>query len=283
MNLQLLASGACGLALALAALLLVYGHQGVRQPQIREQVAVVRRAPAWLRLGGVGLLLGVLAWWVTAWPVAGIVVLAATVGLPRVLAPSAATEAIARAESLATWTRRVGDLLASGAGGLSQAILRSAATAPEPLTAPVQRLAHRLRTHGTETALRAFADELADPAVDAVVLALLLRLRAGGRGLAELLHHHADAQAREVTARRQIEADRAKPRTTVRCLITITVVMLAGLVLFAGHYLAPFSTAAGQAALAGISTLGAGSMVWMHRLTAPPTAHRYLVADGRQP
>lgn len=69
----------------------------------------------------------------------------------------------------------------------------------------------------------------------------------------------------------------------MRCLIAITVVMLAGLVAFAGHYLAPFSTAAGQTALAGISALGAGAVVWMHRLTAPPPAHRYLVADGRQP
>ncbi|WP_338600507.1 type II secretion system F family protein [Saccharopolyspora sp. SCSIO 74807] len=275
---DLLAAGACGLALAVAVLLVRMGRTGV--PQHRS-LRLARWSPRWLRLGANGLVLGAGAWWATGWPVATVIVTAATVGLPRVLAPTAAKEAIARAEALATWTRRLGDLLSSGAGGLSQAITRSAATAPEPLTGPVQRLADQLRTDGTEAALRAFADELADPAVDAVVLALLLRLRAGGRGLADLLHHHADAQAREVAARRQVEADRAKPRTTVRCLIAITVVMLGGLVAFAGHYLAPFSTATGQAALVVIAALGAGSIAWMHRITTPPAIQRYLITGER--
>ncbi|WP_338596911.1 type II secretion system F family protein [Saccharopolyspora sp. SCSIO 74807] len=279
MSPDLLTAGACGLALAVAILLVLAGRTGVPQRRATSPRTWSHRG---LRLGTAGLLLGAGAWWATGWPVAMLIVAAAAVGLPRVLAPSAATEAIARAEALATWTRRLGDLLASGAGGLSQAITRSAATAPEPLTTPVQRLAHRLRTHGTETALRAFADDLADPAVDAVVLALLLRLRAGGRGLADLLHHHADAQAREITARRQVEADRAKPRTTVRCLIGITLVMLAGLVAFAGHYLAPFATAAGQGALAVIALLAAGAITWMHRLTTPPPAQRYLITRRRE-
>ena len=277
---DLLSAAACGLALAFAPLIVLYGHRLIPQRRTRPRL---RHVPRWLRLGAAGLLAGVGVWWASGWPVGGLVVLAATLGLPRVLAPAAAQDAIARAEALTTWTRRLADLLASGAGGLSQAITRSAATAPKPLTAPVQRLATRLPTHGTEAALRAFADDLADPAVDAVVLALLLRLRAGGRGLADLLHHQADAQARQVTARRQIEADRAKPRTTVRCLVAITVVMLAGLVAFAGDYLAPFSTATGQAALAAIAALGTGAVVWMHQLTTPPPAHRYLVAQGRKP
>ncbi|MBK0870212.1 type II secretion system F family protein [Saccharopolyspora sp. HNM0986] len=227
-------------------------------------------------------MLGTLAWWATGWPVAGAITTATTVGLPPVLAPPAAKEAIARAEALTTWTRRLGDLLASGSGGLSHAITRSAATAPEPLTSPVQRLAHRMRTQGTETALRAFADDLADPAVDTVVLALLLRLRAGGRGLADLLHQHAETQAREVTSRRQIEADRAKPRTTVRCLLGITVAMLTGLVAFAGDYLTPFDTPSGQGVLAGLGLLGAAAVAWMHRLTRPGTPPRYLLSPATE-
>ena len=277
---EVLGAAACGLALALAPLIVLYGHRLIPQRRLSPRL---RQVPRWLRHGAAGLLGGAGVWWASGWPVAGIVVLAATVGLPRVLAPAAAQDAIARAEALTTWARRLADLLASGAGGLSHAITRSAATAPDPLTGPVQRLAARLRTHGTEAALRAFADDLADPDVDAVVLALLLRLRAGGRGLADLLHQQADAQARRVTARRQIEADRAKPRTTVRCLIAITVVMLAGLVAFAGDYLAPFSTVTGQAALAAIAALGTGAVVWMHRLTTPLPAHRYLVTPERKP
>ncbi|WP_263249577.1 type II secretion system F family protein [Saccharopolyspora rosea] len=207
---------------------------------------------------------------------------AAVLGLPRVLAPTASRVAITRGEAVASWTRRVGDLLASGAGGLSQAITRSADTAPAPIAGAVQRLAHRIRSDGTEPALRAFADELADPAADAVVLALLLRLRAGGRGLADLLHAQAEAQSEQVRTRRQVEADRAKPRTTVRCLIAIVAVMLAGLFLFAGHYLTPFSTLTGQIVLAVLTAIGAGAVAWMHRLTASPTAERVLIGTQRK-
>ncbi|WP_243793812.1 type II secretion system F family protein [Saccharopolyspora gloriosae] len=279
MNSFLLGGALCGFAFALAALLLLCGHVGV--PSIRRARPVASRfSPRSLRLAAGAVPLGAVAWWVTGWPVGGIAVAATTVGLPRILAPTAAREGIVRAEALVTWTRRVADLLASGAGGLSQAITRSAATAPGPLAKPVGRLAHRARHQGTETALRAFADELADPAADAIVLALLLRLRTGGRGLAELLHRQADAHARDVTARRDVEADRAKPRTTVRSLIGITLAMLTGLFAFTGHYLAPFSTTTGQVVLAGIAAFGAASLMWMHRLTTPPVPHRYLITTG---
>lgn len=279
MSPYLIGGGGCGLALALALLIVLRGEQVFSRSRWSRPAWLSLR---WLRLGAVALLLGAAAWWTTEWPVAGAVVAAAVIGLPQVLAPQAARGAIERAEALTTWTRRVADLLASGAGGLSQAIVRSAATAPEPLAEPVGRLAHRLRTHGTEPALRAFADELADPAVDAVVLALLLRLRAGGRGLAELLHRQAEAQSREVASRREAEADRAKPRTTVRCLIGITLAMLTGLTVFAERYLAPFSTATGQVVLAGIGMLGAGAVAWMHHLTTPPDPHRYLITTKEE-
>ncbi|GAA4871161.1 hypothetical protein GCM10023222_27870 [Saccharopolyspora cebuensis] len=277
MSLFLLGGAGCGLATAIAVLLLLFGREALPSRRRRWARRSLRKRA---RMALASVLLGGVAWWMTGWPVAGLAVAAAMVGLPHVLAPDHARTAISRAEALATWTRRVADLLASGAGGLSQAIVRSAATAPEPLAGPVERLAGRLRTHGTETALRQFADELADPAADAVVLALLLRLRAGGRGLADLLHRQADAQARDVAARRTIDADRAKPRTTVRCLIGITLAMTTGLVVFAGHYLAPFSITPGQFALAVILLLGAGSLLWMHRLTTPPKPHRYLITQG---
>ncbi|MCA1192881.1 type II secretion system F family protein [Saccharopolyspora sp. 6V] len=273
MNGIVLTGAACGLAAALAILIVLYGRSGT---PIRHRPSPGWWSARWLRLALVAVGLGSGAWWVTGWPVGGIAVAAGVLGLPHLLSPSHTRHGIERAEALVTWTRRVADLLASGAGGLAQAITRSATTAPEPLVEPVGRLAQRSRTHGMEAALRAFADELADPAADAIVLALLLRLRTGGRGLAELLHCQADAQAREIAARRDVEADRAKPRTTVRSLIGITLTTLAGLLIFAGPYLAPFSTGTGQLVLAGIAVFGAGALVWMHRLTTPPPPRRYL-------
>lgn len=277
MNVDELAGAACGLTLATAMLIVLYG----RLPTLRLGRTRLR---TWSRRGwqqaAAAVLLGAGAWWATGWPVAGPAV--AVLGLPRVLAPTASRAAITRGEAVASWTRRVGDLLASGAGGLSQAITRSADTAPAPIAEPVQRLARRIRNDGTEPALRTFADELSDPAADAVVLALLLRLRAGGRGLADLLHAQAEAQSEQVRTRRQVEADRAKPRTTVRCLIAIVAVMLAGLFTFAGHYLTPFSTLTGQFVLAVLTAIGAGAVAWMHRLTAPPTAERVLISTRRE-
>lgn len=279
MSIDDVAGGACGLALAAAVLIVLNGRlPAPRGGWTRMHAARSRRS--WQQ-SVAALLLGAGAWWATGWPVGGVVVAAAVAGLPRVLAPTASRE-IARSEAVATWTRRVGDLLASGAGGLPQAITRSADTAPAPIAEPVQRLVRRMRTERTDLALRGFADELADPAADAVVLALLLRLRAGGRGLADLLHDQAQEQSEQVRARRQVEADRATPRTTVRCLIAIVLVMLAGLFLFAGHYLAPFATPAGQGVLAALAALGAGSVAWMHRLTTPPRAERVLLTTRKE-
>ncbi|MGW5789232.1 type II secretion system F family protein [Saccharopolyspora sp. NPDC003752] len=217
-------------------------------------------------------------WWATGWPVAAGAAIAAVYGLPRLLAPRSDRDAIALQEALAVWTRRVGDLLASGAGSLHQALARSADTAPDLLAAPLRRLAARLSTDGPEQALRAFADEFADPTVDEVVLALLLRLRTGGRGVVEILHAQAAALDARAGLRREIEADRAKPRTTVRTLVGITAVMVAGLLLVSRGYLAPFDSWTGQGVLAIVVGIFALALWRMHRLSTTPRGTRYLAA-----
>lgn len=220
--------------------------------------------------------LAALLWWATGWPVAGLAAAAGVLGLPPTLAPARPRRALALAEALTAWTRRLADLLTAGSGGLEHALLRSAATTPEPLTGPVRRLSEHLRSHGAEQALRQFAAELQDPAVDEIVLALLLRLQHGGRGLADTLTAHAEALAAEATSRREIEADRATARTTVRCLIGITLALFAGLVLVARDYLAPIDTPVGQGVLAVAAVIAAGALWWMHRLSTTTPATRYL-------
>ena len=218
----------------------------------------------------------------TGWPVAAVAAAAAVLGLPPVLAPAGPRRALALAQALTAWSRRLADLLTAGSGGLEQALLRSAATTPQPLTGPVQRLAERVRTEGAQPALRRFADELADPAADEVVLALLLRLQHGGRGVAEALHAHADALSAEATSRREIEADRATARTTVRSLIAITLALFTGLVLCARDYLTPLDTAAGQGVLALAALIAAAALWWMHRLTTSTPLARYLTGSSTQ-
>lgn len=274
--LNFLASVLCGLCLAAGVLLAVTAPFSTASSSRRGRGLRRAGASRWLRSGLPALAAGAAVAWVTGWPVAAPIVAGGVLGLPPVLAPPGSRRALALQDALATWTRRLADLLSAGAGGLEHALVRSAHTAPEPLTGPVARLVERMRHQGTEPALRAFAGELADPAVDEIVLALLLRTRAGGRGLADVLTAHAHALSAEATSRRGIEADRATSRTTVRCLVGISLVLLAGLVLVAGDYLAPLASMTGQGVLALAALIAAGSLAWMRHLTTSTPPARYL-------
>lgn len=278
-----IASVLCGLLLAIGVVLIIVAAFTPRSATSPAQVRSRRwlgRVPVSARSGVLALVAGAGAWWATGWPVAAPIAAAGILGLPRVLSPPGPRQELALHDALARWTRRLADLLSAGAGGLEQALARSAHTAPGPLAGPVGRLVDRMRTEGAEAALRAFAAELADPAVDAIVLALLLRTRAGGRGLADVLTTHAHALGEEAANRRDIEANRATSRTTVRCLVGITLALMAGLVTVAGDYLAPLGTPVGQVVLAVAGLIAAGALTWMHHLTTTSSASRYLASSA---
>lgn len=266
-----------GLLLAVAGL---YGTpvqpEGPPSPwpgRARRLVGWVQGRGRWLMLG---LTSGLVALVVTGWPVAAVAVAAAVVWVPPLLSQSDTEVLIARLDALAQWTRRVADILASGAGGLEQAVVNSARTCPPAIASEVGALAARARLRGLEPALRLFADELDDPMADRVAAALILRSHAGGRGLVDVLDNLASSIADEVRARRLVEADRAKPRTNTRSIIAITAVVLAGLVVFARDYLDPFSTAGGQLMLAAVAAVFGSALTWMRQLTRPTRAGRFL-------
>lgn len=240
-------------------------------------------APVPLRRVVVTVAAGAVVWWATGWPVAAIIAAAGVVTVPILARGHDAQRLITRLHALASWVRRLADVLASGAGGLEQAIASSARTAPEALAAEVETLAARLHTRGLEQALRAFAEDVGDEAADEVVLALILRSRAGGRGLVDILDAKATALEREVVARRDIEADRAKPRTDVRAILGITAVLLAGLVFFAHEFLTPFNDLLGQLVMAGIGGLLGAAGWWMHILTRTRRPARLLGTASRTP
>ena len=90
----------------------------------------------------------------------------------------------------------------------------------------------RLRARwDTETALRAFADELDDATGDLIAANLILGARRRGAGLASVLEGLAESVAADVRARRQVEADRAKPRATARWVTLISASVLVVLAL----------------------------------------------------
>jgi Flp pilus assembly protein TadB len=228
----------------------------------------------WLLAGA----LGVVAWAVSAWPVAGLIVAAAVVGLPYLLGSAkVAGKTIDRVEAIEEWTRRLADVLATGVG-LEQALTVSAATCPPPLRTDVTALVARLAARWpTERALRGLAEDLNDAAGDFVVASLLLASRRRGPGLAGVLTAVAGSVADEVSARRQIEAERAKPRSTAR-LVTLITLGVAGVLMLNGSYLARYGDGLGQLVLLVIAGAFTGCLLWMRALTLAPPAPRFLTA-----
>jgi len=231
------------------------------------------------RVLAAALAAGIAAWVATSWPVGGIAVAAGVYGVPRLLHPTAARAVIARREALAAWIQRLAGLLAAGAGGIEDAIARSAHTAPALLAEDIGTLAARARALGSEPALRQFADDLADAEVDALVASLILRVRDGGTGLVEVLHSRAATLRQQVQAAQALETDRQKPRTQMVIIMGVVAVTVLGLLL-GSRLLDSYGSVDGQLWLAMVVAVWAAAVAWAYGLTRPARPARYLV-DGR--
>ena len=219
----------------------------------------------------VGVLVGV---W-TGFVLAALVLPLAVAGLPYLTATSTESRRIARLEAIAEWTRSLGGVLSVGVG-LEQALIATLRSTPEDIRPEVARLVARLQARWrTEPALRAFADDLDDATGDMVAGALILSARRRGAGLAAVLSGLAETVAEDVTARRKVESDRAKPRQTARIVTAISVVALGGLAL-SGTFMAPYATPVGQVVLAVLLAAYAATLVWMRRMTQGAPLPRFL-------
>ncbi len=226
----------------------------------------------------VAVIAGLVALLLTRWVAIGVGVAGAVVLVPSLLAKSDAQQQITRLEALGGWTRRLGDLLASGAASsLDSALVKSAAVAPAAITSEVGALAARIGPQGSQAALMAFAKEMADPISDEVVMSLILQQRHGGRGLAAVLADLAAHVEDQIRMRREVEADRAKPRSNVRTIVLLTLGLSGGLILFDRTYLAPYGTVTGQLALAGVVAIFAAAVLWLRRMIRQMPGERLLV------
>ncbi|MCU1613217.1 MAG: putative Flp pilus assembly protein TadB [Frankiales bacterium] len=236
-----------------------------------------------LHLGA--LATGVVVLLITGWPVAALAAAAGVVFVPQVLGGGKASKrVIATSEALADWTRRLADLISSGAAGSTRdALRRSLSSAPEAIAPVVSNLVTRMGPQGVEPALRQFAREVDDPAADKIAMVLILRERNGGPGLAEVLTALAtdlDDRSRMV---REVEAERAKPRANMRTIVVVTLVLVVGMVLFARTFLSGYSTPLGQVALLLDVALFGTALRWMRRLSDPPRPARVLVDPDLAP
>jgi len=274
---------------ALAGALLVAGliglAIGVRPRQEREPaqrhtaiaapLRLTRLSPRTRVLLTAGAVAGAGVAVATGWLIALVLVPATVVGVPVLLSAPASTARIDRLEAMEEWTRSLAGVLTVGVG-LEQALIATLRSTPAAIRSEVSRLVARLRARwSTEDALRAFADELDDATGDLVAANLILGARRRGAGLASILESLAESVAADVRARRQIEADRAKPRATARWVTLITIGVLAVLAL-TGSYIQPYSTPLGQVILAVLLTLYVATLVWMRRMATGAPLPRFI-------
>ena len=273
---------------ALAGGLIVAGIIGVivglRPTPVPETRPASRRAHRLRRLDRTtrlivlgGLAAGVIVWLVTGWVLAVVAVPVAAVGLPLLLSAGSASSRIRRLEAMEEWTRSLAGVLTVGVG-LEQALVATLRSTPAPIAPEVTRLVARLRARWvTEDALRAFADELDDSTGDLIAANLILGARRRGAGLSSVLEGLAESVAADVRARRQVEADRAKPRATARWVTLISASVLV-ILAASGTYVEPYKSPLGQVILVTLLSAYVGTLVWMKRMATGRSLPRFLDA-----
>ncbi|WP_435216418.1 type II secretion system F family protein [Streptomyces sp. bgisy034] len=280
----------CGMAVAGGLIGLVAGVVGTTAPRrapLRQRWRTVhgrrvQSADARLRrrtLAAVAIPVFGAVWLVSGNFVGGALLGAAVIGVPWLITPGQMAKArIGQLEGLSEWTQRLAGLLRLGMG-LEQAMIASRQGAPDELAPQIVNLSDRLRLGWRpEGALRAFADELDDVTADKVIAALILSVNDRGPGLAQALEDLAGTVRDEVARKRSIEADRAKPRTTVRWMAFITLgIVVAGF--FVPSYTRPYSTLLGQLVLAFLTAAFIGVLALMRQLGSFRRVPRFLITD----
>ena len=285
-----------GALLVAGVLLLVAGMRRTVRP-VRPTRSGAGLAATWARLSrrpagapgrrrdvllGVGVVGGVIAFAATGWLLALVVVPAAVVGLPVLLA-SPPNRDIELLEALDRWVRTLAATLPTGKS-IADAIRTSRRTAPRLLADQVNLLVARLDDRWTSRdALLAFADALDSPDADAIVAALTLAAHRGGLGATATLTALSDSIQDRLKALREIEAERSKPRIVVRQITVITVVVLAIAMVVGRQFFEPYGTPVGQAILAVLMACYIGSLVVLRRMTDPRRRERILYRAGTEP
>ncbi len=271
----------------LAVIAGIYGQLPSESP-FRSRITRVRVAGARsanrrrLSKYGLAVMVGLLIWLISGWPVGGLLVGFAVIGLPYFFAAGRiAARRIDRLEALEEWVRRLADSMSAGSAPV-QTIVRSALHAPVPIQAEVTQLASRLSTPRLDRnqALRSFADDIDDSLGDMIVLALEIAVssRASQR-VPDVLRAMASEVADEVKARRKVETDRAEPRNEARTIVIIQLLFVVG-VTVATSYANIYGTATGQAVLAVLGLVVVGALVMLRRLSLGDQPPRIL-AESR--
>jgi Flp pilus assembly protein TadB len=229
----------------------------------------------------ISVIVGLVTLVITRWPIAALGAGLLTLTW-RGLLGGASDErlSIARIEALASWTESLRDTIA-GAVGLEQAIPSSLRAAAPVIQEPLRTLIDRLRTRmPLPLALERFADDLNDPSADLIVASLVLNSRVRGPGLREVLTALSRSSREELDMRRRVVAQRRSTRRSVQIVVTVTLSVVAALVIFNRPYVEPYTTVEGQLVLVLVLVMFAAGFIWLKRLSGFEVPSRFLFVDA---
>ncbi|MFV0526585.1 MAG: pilus assembly protein TadB [Acidimicrobiales bacterium] len=225
-------------------------------------------------VAGLGLVGAMVGWAATGWPAVAVAVAGTAVVVPELVAADRArSRALARTEALASWAEMLRDTIASHAG-LREAVVVTAAVAPDPIAGAVRHLASRAERTSLAAGLAQFGEEVADPIADLIVAALGMSADGQARNLPALLTEIADAARAEATMRQRVETGRARTYSSSRALVVITLGMSVALGLFAPTFMRPYSEPLGQLVLVIIAALFLAALHGLVQLSRPEPAPR---------
>jgi len=268
-------SGLAGGLVAAGIVLLVFeltrrGAATGTPPRRRIRLSRATRIRALLALAA-----GLVTLAITRWPVAMIAVTLAVLFLPPIISTRVPMQRAAVLEGLEQWTRRLSDML-TASRGLEDALEASARQAPPAIAPAVQALSRRLAARApAQAALRAFASDVGDPAGDRIAAALIIATGRRGGSVRDVLNALARILARDVATRREVEADRAQHRTTVKWL-TLFVLGFTVFAVLDRAYSAPYGTLSGQLVMALVVAMYAAGLGWLSHLGSVPAPGRFL-------
>src|SRR5690606_24218775 len=123
--------------------------------------------------------------------------------------------------------------------------------------------------------------EIDDAVCDQIVAALLLHMRDRGDKLGAVLTSIADATAKEISMRKEADAERASARVSIRFMVIFTIAAVT-VAAFSGDYMAPYATVGGQALMAILASIFIGLLIWVRSMSRPARAPRLLDPSTRQ-
>ncbi|MFG2437870.1 type II secretion system F family protein [Streptomyces sp. NPDC048508] len=230
----------------------------------------------WRELVIVAIIVTLIVWGYTGWPVHGLLAGAAVLGLPFVLHPGGGAQfRIERLEAVAQWLNHLAGVHTAGIS-LTQTVRASAKNAPAPIAANVRALSERLRSGlDAKVAFAMFADELADGVTDHVVLLFQSHAVYKGPGLSDALEELAVTIHQQAADARDVEADRASVRKSSRQVSVIICIVVIGCMLnqaWSGWYASPL----GQLVLALLGGAFAWTLAWLRGIARTQPDPRLL-------